>query len=149
MTNQINATLIFSDGPDSVSFNTAGPSFVKNKGEELTVRCESTCYPGCSYTWTKQGQTGTVTTIDTLYLSSIQTRHAGNYTCTVRNTYVGITDTKTKTVTLNVRCKFDIAINIVLNYTYQIMNLFMFRIHRMKWSAFKAIIYTILLYFVL
>ena len=103
---------IFSDGPDSVSLNPAGPSFVNNKGEQLSVRCISSCYPGCSFTWTKQGQSGTVTTSDTLYLSNIQISHAGSYICTVTNTYNGVATPKTKTVTLNVRCKYGMANNI-------------------------------------
>ena len=103
------------DGPDSVSLNPAGPSFDKNKGEQLTVRCISSCYPSCSFTWKKQGQSRTLSTTDTLYLSNIQTSHAGSYICTVTNTYNVVAIPKTKTATLNVRCKFCMTSNFVLN----------------------------------
>ena len=100
---------MFPDGPDSINFQPAGSSFVRNKGEQLIVRCISSCYPGCSYTWTKHGQSGTLSTTEILSISNIQTSHAGSYTCTVGNTYTGITTTKTATVILNVRCMYHMV----------------------------------------
>ena len=101
------ACFLFSDGPESVSFNTAVTSFVKNEGDQLTVHCLSSCFPSCSYNWTKQDQSGTVSTTKTLYFSNLEKRHAGSYTCTVTNQFSIINATKSITASLSVRCKYD------------------------------------------
>ena len=92
------------DGPDGVSFNPPGPVYMGNRDELLSVTCIADCYPGCLYSWTSQ--TGQVSSSDILYLRSLQRDSAGTYTCTARNTYTGIQWTATKTITVNVRCKF-------------------------------------------
>ena len=104
-------------GPDSVSFSPVGPSFVKNKDDQLTIRCVSNCTPSCSYTWTRQVQNENtpLSHTDTLSFNRILPSDAGRYKCTVRNTHVGITVTKSKTMVLIVKGKDYMIVTSVEN----------------------------------
>ena len=87
-------------GPESVSFNPSGPIFTQNEDSSLAMQCISECYPGCAYSWKKQGEAQTVTTSSTLSFNPLKRDNAGQYICTVSNTNSGVTATATATVVL-------------------------------------------------
>ncbi|KAH3806582.1 hypothetical protein DPMN_134905 [Dreissena polymorpha] len=74
-------------GPSQPEFNfngsVVGGSIVALSGKSLLLTCTSIAYPSPSFTWTYPGGT---TTGQNVVITSIDTMHEGNYTCSARNT---------------------------------------------------------------
>ncbi|WAR06240.1 HMCN2-like protein [Mya arenaria] len=73
-----------SDGPDNVSLSPATANYTVTEGNNLAaITCSATCYPACTYKWSRSKVI--VSSTSTLVLSKIERRKDGSYICTARN----------------------------------------------------------------
>ncbi|XP_060553988.1 carcinoembryonic antigen-related cell adhesion molecule 5-like [Ruditapes philippinarum] len=74
-------------GPDNVVFSPSNTSYEKDENESLNqVTCTATCYPTCSFTWTKTETGRVVSNSALLNLGSLQSSDVGTYRCTATRT---------------------------------------------------------------
>ncbi|XP_052804966.1 neural cell adhesion molecule 1-like isoform X2 [Mya arenaria] len=67
-----------------VSLSPSTTSYTVTEGDNIAaIICSATCYPACTYTWSRSGSR--VSSTATLYLGQIERREAGSYICTARN----------------------------------------------------------------
>ncbi|XP_060602041.1 carcinoembryonic antigen-related cell adhesion molecule 5-like [Ruditapes philippinarum] len=91
-------------GPDNVAFSPSDTSYEKDENESLNqVTCSASCYPTCSFTWTKTETGRIVSNSALLNLGRLQSSDAGTYRCTATRTGG---EPQSKDLTVNVICKY-------------------------------------------
>ncbi|WAR06474.1 HMCN2-like protein, partial [Mya arenaria] len=72
------------NGPDNASLSPSTTSYAVTEGNNIgAITCSATCYPACTYTWSRSGST--VSSTATLNLGQADRGEAGSYVCTARN----------------------------------------------------------------
>ncbi|XP_052804288.1 hemicentin-1-like isoform X2 [Mya arenaria] len=78
----VNVTVRY--GPDNASLSPSTTSYAVTEGNNIgAITCSATCYPACTYTWSRSGST--VSSTATLNLGQADRGEAGSYVCTARN----------------------------------------------------------------
>ncbi|WAR04386.1 HMCN2-like protein [Mya arenaria] len=72
------------NGPDSVSLSPSTANYTVTERDNLAaITCSTTCYPACTYTWSRSEVN--ISSTAKLILSEIERSEAGSYICTARN----------------------------------------------------------------
>ncbi|XP_070186761.1 cell adhesion molecule CEACAM5-like [Littorina saxatilis] len=69
----------------TISHTSVVPSINVVQDEPLSVTCDATCLPSCTFTWTKNEVTSPVSSTSQLTLASVGTDDEGTYVCTATN----------------------------------------------------------------
>ncbi|XP_052804612.1 hemicentin-2-like [Mya arenaria] len=78
----VNVTVRY--GPDSVSLSPSTANYTVTERDNLAaITCSTTCYPACTYTWSRSEVN--ISSTAKLILSEIERSEAGSYICTARN----------------------------------------------------------------